>query len=274
VSLLEAALLGVIQGATEFLPISSSGHLSIARWLFGWDDPGLAFDAAVHAGALAAILWAYRREIAALLRGLRAAAAPPVDGVRPRRLLALGIAGTIPIALAGAAAWQLLEDHLRGPTPAGAFLLATGAIIIAAERRASSARPGGEAGLAALTLAKSAAVGVAQAVAVIPGVSRSGMCIAAAMSLAQSREAATRFAFWLAIPALTGAGLLALVNLVQDRASADPAALAIGAAAAFLSALLGIRALLRIARASTLAPFAIYCLIAGASTLIARAAGA
>ena len=100
------------------------------------------------------------------------------------------------------------------------------------------------------------------------------MCIAAAMSLGQSREAATRFAFWLAIPALAGAGLLALVNVIQDRASADPAALAIGSAAAFLSALLGIRALLRIARASTLAPFAAYCLVAGAATLIARAAGA
>ena len=272
-SLLEAALLGLIQGATEFLPISSSGHLSIARWLFGWDDPGLAFDAAVHAGALAAILWAYRREIAALLKGLRSAGAPAVDGVRPRRLLALGIAGTLPVAVAGAAAWQLLEDQLRDPTAAAAFLLATGFIIIAAERLHARRAARERRGLAGLPLRKAALIGIAQAIAVLPGVSRSGMCISAAMSLGQHREAATRFAFWLAIPALAGAGLLALVNVLQDRASADPAALAIGAAAAFLSALLSIRALLLIARASTLFPFALYCLIAAAAILIARASG-
>ncbi len=289
--LFQAALLGIIQGATEFLPVSSSGHLSIARWLFGWDDPGLAFDAAVHAGALAAILVAYRREIIALLSGLRSARARPVDGVQPRRLLALGIAATLPIAAAGAIAWQLLEDQLRGPTPAAAFLLATGLILIAAERRLAPTRSGAGApadadahgaagaepspgGLAGLSLAKAAAIGVAQAIAVLPGVSRSGMCISAAISLGANREAATRFAFWLAIPALAGAGLLALYDVVRDGASADPAALAIGATAAFLSALLGIRALLHIAKAATLAPFALYCLAAASAILLARAAGA
>ena len=273
-SLLEAALLGIIQGATEFLPISSSGHLSIARWLFGWNDPGLAFDAAVHAGTLAAILWAYRREIAALLRGLRHAGAPAVDGVRPRRLLALGIAGTIPLAAAGAIAWQLLEDQLRSPDAAAAFLLATGFIIIAAERLHARRAAQERRGLAGLPLPKAALIGIAQAVAVIPGVSRSGMCISAAMSLGQRREAAARFAFWLAIPALAGAGLLALYDALQGNATADAPALAIGAAAAFLSALLGIRLLLLIARASTLSPFALYCLLAAAAILLARATGA
>lgn len=281
--LFQAALLGIIQGATEFLPVSSSGHLSIARWLFGWDDPGLAFDAAVHAGALAAILVAYRRQIIALLSGLHTAAAPPVDGVPPRRLLALGIAATLPIAAAGAIAWQLLEDQLRSPTAAAAFLLTTGLILIAAERRLASMQTGGaaangpaspSAGLASLTLAKAAVIGIAQAIAVLPGVSRSGMCISAAISLGANREAATRFAFWLAIPALAGAGLLALYDVAQNSASADPAALAVGAATAFLSALLSIRALLYIAKAATLAPFALYCLTAGSAILLARAAGA
>ena len=282
--LFQAALLGIIQGATEFLPVSSSGHLSIARWLFGWDDPGLAFDAAVHAGALAAILVAYRHRIIALLSGLHTAAAPPVDGVPPRRLLALGIAATLPIAAAGAIAWQLLEDQLRSPTAAAAFLLATGLILIAAERRLASAQTGGAAansptppsatGLASLTLAKAAVIGIAQAIAVLPGVSRSGMCISAAISLGANHEAAARFAFWLAIPALAGAGLLALYDVAQNSASADPAALAVGVATAFLSALLGIRALLYIAKAATLAPFALYCLTAGSAILLARAAGA
>ena len=128
--------------------------------------------------------------------------------------------------------------------------------------------------LADLSLAKAAAIGVAEAIAVIPGVSRSGMCISAAISLGANREAATRFAFWLAIPALAGAGLLALYIVIQGNASADPAALAIGAATAFLSALLSIRALLYIAKAATLYPFAAYCLTAGAAILIARSAGA
>ena len=215
---------------------------------------------------------------------LRDAAAPPVDGIPPRRLLALGIAAMLPIAAAGAIAWQLLEDQLRSPTAAAAFLLATGLILIAAERRLASVQTSGAAangpaspsgtGLASLTLAKAAAIGIAQAIAVLPGVSRSGMCISAAISLGANRETATRFAFWLAIPALAGAGLLALYDVVQNSASADPAALAIGAATAFLSALLSIRALLYIAKAATLAPFALYCLTAGSAILLARAAGA
>ena len=270
VSLLEIIVLALIQGVAEFLPISSTGHLAVARWLFGWDDPGLGFDVAVHAGTLAALIWAFRREIVAVLRGLRGDAAP-VDGLPPRRLVWLGLIATVPLVIVGAPLYEALEGDLRGPTTAAAFLLVTGALIAAAEWRAR--RTTGES-LATLTPARAAAVGVAQAVAALPGVSRAGMCIVAGVSLGQSREAATRFAFWLALPALAGAAALAIRALIEDGATGQPEHLLIGAVVSCAAALVSIRALLRLVRTRSLTPFAVWCLLAGGATLIARAAGA
>ena len=270
VSLLEIIVLAIIQGVAEFLPISSTGHLALARWLFGWEDPGLDFDVAVHAGTLAAISWAFRREIVAVLRGLRGEA-DAVDGLPPRRLIWLGLIATVPLVIIGAPLYEALEGDLRGPTTAAAFLLVTGALIAVAEWRARRAT--GES-LATLTPARAAAIGVAQAVAALPGISRAGMCIVAGMSLGQSREAATRFAFWLALPALAGAGALAIRALIEDGATGQLEHLLIGAVVSCAAALVSIRALLRLVRARSLAPFAVWCLLAGAATLIARAAGA
>ena len=270
VSLLEVIVLALIQGVAEFLPISSTGHLALARWLFGWDDPGLGFDVAVHAGTLAALIWVFRREIVAVLRGLRGDAAP-VDGLPPRRLIWLGLIATIPLVIIGAPLYEALEGDLRGPTTAAAFLLVTGALIAAAEWRAR--RTAGES-LATLTPARAAAIGVAQAVAALPGISRAGMCIVAGVSLGQSREAATRFAFWLALPALAGAAALAVRALIEDGATGQPEHLLIGAVVSCAAALVSIRALLRLVRTRSLTPFAVWCLLAGGATLIARAAGA
>ena len=275
-SILEVIVLAVVQGLTEFLPISSTGHLALARWLFGWQDPGLAFDVAVHAGTLLAIIWAFRRESIAVLRGLRlnvqeAERAPRIDGLTPRRLVALGFAATVPLAIIGAPLYEALESALRGPTAAAAFLLVTAALIAAAEWRA---RRSYNESLTALTIPRAAAIGVAQALAALPGISRAGMCIVAAVSLGHSREAAARFAFWLALPALTGAGALAVRAVIEEDASAQVGHLLIGAAVSCLAALLAIRALLWLTRSRSLAPFALWCLLAGAATLIARAAGA
>ena len=275
VSILEVIVLAVVQGLTEFLPISSSGHLALTRWLFGWEDPGLAFDVAVHAGTLLAIIWAFRREIIAVLRGLRlsaedAARAPRVDGLPPRRLVALGFVATVPLAIIGAPLYEALESELRGPTSAAAFLLVTAALIALAEWRA---RRAGNESLAALTVPRAAAIGVAQALAALPGVSRAGMCIVAGVSLGHSREAAARFAFWLALPALTGAGALAVRAVLEEGGAAQIGQLALGAAVACVAALLAIRALLWLTRSRSLMPFAAWCLLAGGGSLIARAAG-
>lgn len=270
-SILEAIVLAIVQGLTEFLPISSSGHLALTRWLFGWQDPGLDFDVAVHVGTLAAILWAFRREVFAILRGLRSDEGS-VDELRPRRLVWLGLIGTIPIVVVGGFLYEHLESELRDATTAAAFLLVTGVLIVGAELRLR--RSATQTTLASLSQRHSLVIGVAQCLAILPGISRSGMCMVAAMSLGHSREAAARWAFWLSMPALAGAGVLAIRAVITEQEPIDAAILAIGVLVAFATALVAIRALLWLVRGRSLTPFAIYCMAAGIATLIAQAAGA
>ncbi len=270
-SILEAIVLAVVQGLTEFLPISSSGHLVLARWLFGWDDPGLDFDVAVHIGTLAAIMFAFRREVWSVLRGLRTDART-VEGLRPRRLVWLGVIGTIPIVIVGGLFYETLQDELRSATTAGALLLVTGAMIAGAEWRLR--RTGPPASLDVLDERRSLVIGMAQCLAVLPGISRSGMCMVAGMALGQSREAAARWAFWLSMPALAGAGVLAVASLLDEGGGVDAGPLAIGAVVSFVTALIAIRGLLWLVRGRSLLPFAAYCLAAGVAVLAARAAGA
>lgn len=270
-SIVEAIVLAIVQGLTEFLPISSSGHLVLARWLFGWDDPGLDFDVAVHIGTLAAILFAFRREAWDVFRGLQADAGM-VEGLRPRRLVWLGFLGTVPIVIVGGLLYETLQDELRDATTAGAFLLVTGGLIAGAEWRLR--RSNEAASLASLDERRSLAVGVAQCLSVLPGISRSGMCMVAGMAIGQSREAAARWAFWLSMPALAGAGVLAVAALIDGHESVDAAALIVGALVSFATALIAIKALLWLVRGRSLIPFAVYCLVAGLGVLIARAAGA
>ncbi|MCY3571093.1 MAG: undecaprenyl-diphosphate phosphatase [Chloroflexi bacterium] len=270
-SIVEAIVLAIVQGLTEFLPISSSGHLVLARWLFGWEDPGLDFDVAVHVGTLAAILFAFRREVWGVLRGLRADSAH-VEGLRPRRLIWLGLIGTVPIVIVGGLLYETLQDELRDATTAGAFLLVTGGLIAGAEWQLR--RSGEAASLGSLDERRSLAIGVAQCLAVLPGISRSGMCMVAGMAMGQGREAAARWAFWLSMPALTGAGVLAVAALIDERESVDVVALVVGMLVSFATALVAIKALLWLVRGRSLMPFAAYCLIVGLAVLIARAAGA
>ena len=269
-SILEAIVLAVVQGLTEFLPISSSGHLSLARWLFGWDDPGLDFDVAVHIGTLLAVLWAFRRQVIAVVVGARRDTGS-VDGLRPRRLLGLGIVSMVPMVIVGALLYDTLESELRDATTAAAFLIATGLLLLLAEWRLRHV--GEPAPLAELDRRGALAIGLAQCLAILPGVSRSGVCMAAGMSLGYSREAATRWAFWLAMPALAGAGTLTVRSLIEDGAGVDLGVLIVSAVVSFVTALVAIRALLWLVRGRSLAPFAAYCLIAGAAVLLARAAG-
>ncbi len=270
-SLLEAIVLAIVQGVTEFLPISSSGHLALARWLFGWDDPGLDFDVAVHVGTLAAILWAFRREVLGVLGGLRRDE-QTVDGLKPRRLIWLGLLGTIPIVIVGGLLYESLESELRNASWAGAFLLATGGLIAAAEwrvRQTSSVAP-----LGSLNERHSLIIGIAQCLAILPGISRSGICMVSGMALGHSREAATRWAFWLSMPSLAGAGILAVAGLIDEPTDLDVTTLIVGAVVSFVTALMAIRALLWLVRGRSLTLFAVYCLLAGGAALIARAFGA
>ena len=270
-SIVEAIVLAIVQGLTEFLPVSSSGHLVLARWLFGWQDPGLDFDVAVHFGTLAAILWAFRREVWGVLQGLRADAGA-VEGLKPRRLVWLGLIGTVPIVIVGGLLYESLENELRDATSAGAFLVVTGLLISGAEWRLR--RVNDHQTLGALSERSALAIGVAQCLAILPGISRSGICMVAGMALGHSREASARWAFWLSMPAIAGAGVLATRALLTEREPIEVTTLIVGAIVAFATALIAIRALLWLVQSRSLVPFAAYCVIAGLGVVIARAAGA
>jgi undecaprenyl-diphosphatase len=202
VDLLSAALLGVVQGLTEFLPVSSSGHLILARAFFGWDVGrfGLAFDVACHVGTLLAVVVYFRGDVVHLVQ-----AAPGALAGRPgawERLGRLILVGTLPIVVAGLAFSDPIETTLRSPGVV-AVALALGAVgLLVAERLGSRQR-----GAEAIGTGEALAIGTAQALALVPGVSRSGATLTVAMLLGLKRDAAARFVFLLSLPAVLAAAV-------------------------------------------------------------------
>jgi undecaprenyl-diphosphatase len=207
VGLFEAAVLGIVQGLTEFLPVSSSGHLILARWAFGWDDRGIGipFDLACHLGTLAAVLWFFRADIFAMVRAVPAAfsATPGPDG----RRIWLIVAATVPVVIAGLTLESWFETF-RDPHVIAYTLIIGAGLLFLVERL--SPRTGTE---ATLTLTGAALIGVAQVTALFPGVSRSGATITAGMLLGMNRLAAARFAFLMSVPAIGGAGLKKMLDM-------------------------------------------------------------
>ncbi len=206
--LIEAALLGVVQGLTEFLPISSSGHLILARAFTGWnpDRFGLAFDIALHVGTLVAVLVFFRADLVAMLRAVPRVLAPqPGPDGRRIRLIAVG---TVPIVLVGGLWNQAAEAATRTPAVAATTLLLGAGLLLLIERL--SGHLGSE---DALTPRGAFGIGAAQALALVPGVSRSGATIAAGMLCGLRRDAAARFAFLLSVPAILAAAGKATVDL-------------------------------------------------------------
>ena len=216
-NLLAAALLGIVQGLTEFLPVSSSAHLILGRAFFGWDAErsfGLAFDVACHVGTLAAVLVFFRDDIREMIAALpRALTGLPGPAERRIRLIAVG---TLPIVVAGAIYTDAVEATLRTPLVAAIALVVGAGLLLVIERL--SARTKGE---EALTAAGALAIGAAQAVALVPGVSRSGATIVTGMALGLRREAAARFAFLMSIPAIVAAGAKEALELRHMTLGAD-----------------------------------------------------
>ncbi|MGB9890849.1 MAG: undecaprenyl-diphosphate phosphatase [Anaerolineae bacterium] len=262
-----ALFLGLLQGATEFLPVSSSGHLVLIPWLLGWPIPGLAFDAMVHWGTLVAVIAYFWRDWAALLRGAgRGLRTRSLDDPNARLSLLL-IVATVPGALAGA----LLEDFFEGmfarPAAVAGFLLLTAAILTLAESawaRRISAPDGASRALSALSWQDALTVGVAQVVAILPGISRSGATIAAGLGRGLEREAAARFSFLLSAPIILGAGAVQLGKLAQAGGLAGEAPLLVaGFLTALASGLAAAHFLLNYVRRRPLYPFALYCALLG-----------
>ena len=244
-----ALLLGIVQGATEFLPISSSAHLYAIPYLFGFSDPllsSLAFAAVVHLGTLAAVLVALRSDVTRLtrvvLRTLASLGRHRGEPADERLILAIVI-GTIPAVVFGFAAGDLLESAVRTPLVVAAAVTAGALLLWFAERVSTRERP-----LQSVGVVDGLMIGLAQALALIPGISRSGATISGGLLLGFRRESAARFGFLLGIPAIAGAGTIQLRRLVEsseDLAASAPLLL-IGVVSAFISGLFAIKLLFRI----------------------------
>ena len=258
-----ALLLGLLQGATEFLPVSSSGHLVLVPWLLGWQPPGVFFDAVLHLGTLVAVLLYFRRDLLALagawLRTLRRRRVETGS----ERLAWLLVLATIPAALAGV----LLEDWFgamfSSPLLVSVLLLVTGVLLFFAERLGCGRRRAEEAGVADALV-----VGIAQALAIAPGISRSGATMSGGLLRGLTRPEAARFSFLLAIPVVAAAGLLSLAKTVADSGVSEIVLALLGAAAAAVAGLAAIHWLLRYVRAHSLYLFSYYCWLFGGACLL------
>lgn len=317
---LEAVILGIVQGLTEFIPVSSSGHLVLVPYLMGWEKHSLAFDVMLHVGTLGAVLVYFRGELSAIVRGLLRLDRSPMGEVY-RRVGLLLIPASVPVAVVGLALAGPIEDAFGSPLVASLLLLVTATLLLTAEAirsrrvRASGlvvdelapvpANPGASGStqrawtgswregkgqvldlteapvglplgedasdptgtdLSGITLRHAMTAGFAQCLAVLPGISRAGSTITGGVFAGLTREAATRFSFLLAIPALVGATILSLPDLADGGEAL--AELAGGMLAAFVSGYLAIRFLVRLVSRERLTGFAYYCLAASAVGVI------
>jgi undecaprenyl-diphosphatase len=274
VPILHAIVLGVAQGLSEFLPISSSGHLELIPWLFGWDDltPGLdqAFDVALHLGTFAGAAAYFRRDLAALARaGVRSAARRRVEGP-DERLAWLLLVSSVPAATVGAGLESTIEEHAGDPWLIGVMLVVFGVVLWAADRRLAGARP-----VEDFALRDALLVGSAQALALQPGVSRSGVTISAARALGFGRDAAARLSFLMSLPIIAGAGLYEAVDVLGGEgvpARFRPA-FAWGVAASAVTGFAAVWLVLRVVRTRSFAPFVVYRVALGLAVLGVVASG-
>ncbi|MGH7948175.1 MAG: undecaprenyl-diphosphate phosphatase [Candidatus Binataceae bacterium] len=247
---LHSFVLGALQGLTEFLPVSSSAHLVIVPWLLGWRDPGLAYDVALHLGTLVALLIYYRREWRDIAVAIMRPQSGGRDGARARRLFALLLVASVPGALVGLALEKQAETAFRAPPLIAVTLSLMGVMLLLADRWSPQKRTIGE-----ITMVDALVVGFSQALAIIPGVSRSGATITAARIVGMKREDAANFSFMMATPIIAGAGLLEAHKVLQAGIDSE---VVTGFVAALVFSLIAIAALVRFVRTRTYAPFVWY----------------
>ncbi len=256
----KAVVLGIVQGATEFIPVSSSGHLVLVPWLLGWENPGLAFDAIVHWGTLLAVFTFFaedlRRIVVAVVGGLVSRQPFATSDARLGWFIAVG---TVPAVLAGLLLESTFEQLFGRPVWVAAFLLVTGLLLVVSERLHTRNR-----GLETLTVADALFIGIAQALAITPGISRSGSTIAAGLVRHLERAAAARYSFLLMTPVVFGAGLLQTVKLLQAGVNkSELVPVAAGFVAAAVTGYLAIGFLLRYLQRASLHVFAYWCWLFG-----------
>ena len=253
--------LALLQGLTEFLPISSSAHLILLPVIAGWKDQGLAFDIAVHVGSLTAVVFYFRKTLKTL-------SIDWVSSIKQRsmvgesRLAWAVLLGTIPVGLSGLMLGNLIEINLRNPLVIATATILFGLILGWADWRSKQDRDEHH-----LSIFDILFIGIAQAIALIPGTSRSGITITAGLLLGLTREAASRFSFLLSIPVIILAGSLKTLQLLQSDVAADWAAIVLGTILSALSAYLCINVFLKVIEKIGMWPFVIYRLFIGAILL-------
>jgi undecaprenyl-diphosphatase len=284
-SLIEAIVLGVVQGFTEFLPISSSGHLILVPWLFGWEQPGLAFDASLHLGTLVAVFVYFRAELSRMVLAIPTALRAPVrivtnrvegDQARDPRLpdarLGLLIAlGSIPAGVAGLVSQDAISTFfhsVRHETAAitiiACLLIGFGFLLYVADRTGRQTKR-----IPALSLTDAMIIGLAQVLALLPGSSRSGVTLTAGLFRGMVRADAARFSFLLGVPLILSAGLLGLVDIIQsDPTRSELITLAVGLLCSTISGFVAISGLLRFLQHSSTLVFAVYRTVVGISLLL------
>ncbi len=254
-------LLALVQGLTEFLPVSSSAHLILANRLFGWADQGLAMDVAVHVGSLLAVMGYFRRDLAAMVSGGPSPAFPEQSA----RSLALWLAVvTLPLVLCGVLFAELIGTHLRRIEVIGMASIVFGLVLWAADRwgRRSQNQVQSPAMIS---------MGLAQALALIPGTSRSGITMSAGLAAGLDRQTASRFAFLMAIPALGAAGVYSAWDLWSSGQDPKLGEFALAMAASAVGAWACIDAFLRLVERLGMLPFVIYRVVLGAFLLVLAA---
>ncbi|MGH3505947.1 MAG: undecaprenyl-diphosphate phosphatase [Nocardioidaceae bacterium] len=261
--LLQAVFLGTLQGLTEFLPISSSAHLRIFPELFGWGDPGAAFTAVVQIGTELAVLIFFRRDIWRIgSTWIRSLFDPRLRGTLDARMGWFIIVGSLPIVLLGVLFKDTIESEFRNLWLIGTTLIVLGIVLGIAERVGSQERA-----IRDLTMRHAVFYGAAQALALVPGVSRSGATISMGMFLGYNREAATRYAFLLAIPAVVGAGLYELPDIPHEDNIYGWGPTIVATIVAFIVGYAAIAWLLRYVSTKSYMPFVIYRIALGTFTL-------
>lgn len=248
-TLAQGIAFGVVQGLTEFLPVSSSAHLTLLPWLLGWEDPGLGFDVALHVGTLFAVLWYFWRDWWELARAAATHLGDPAASPQAQLFWKIAVA-SIPAAIIGVAFEHKAEEAFRAPALIALALATLGALLYWSDQR-----PESESRVEAIDWRDAIWIGLAQSAAIVPGVSRSGVTITVARLRGVGREASARFSFLLSTPVIAGAALLKIRALVA--AGHDPAQLAALVASA-LCGFAAIGGLIRYVRSRSYRPFVFY----------------
>jgi len=269
IDLLQAIVLGIIQGLTEFLPISSSAHLRIFPETFGWEDPGAAFTAVIQIGTELAVLIYFRKDIWRIgSTWLRSLFRPELRGQLDARMGWYVIIGSIPIVILGVALKDVIEKDFRNLWIVATMLIVMGLVLGVADRFGSTER-----GMKNLNLRDAALMGGAQAMALIPGVSRSGATLSMGRALGYDREVATRFAFLLAIPAVVGAGLYELKEIPGETNPYGWGPTIVATVVSFIVGYSAIAWLLRYISTNSYTPFVLYRVLLGGATMALLATG-